>query len=492
MVLADDEPIITKGIKMLLDWERLGIRVTETYEDGQKALHGILANEPDIAILDIAMPGKSGVEVLQEIKLAKCKTMVIFLSGFQDFEYARAAIRYGAIDYLLKPVKKESLLLTISKCAELSENRSSPAPNSESMPCHAFKKLVDDKPSSYIFALGKIIGRNYQNDMEAQLTRFTVFSAIEEIVEAKGLGIAFQKSDKFCLVLKDVDSQAAKRHLTYIQGDLEAAFGVKAGFVIGAPFFDLKKATDSFSDFSEKMGFFYFSNELESLVLEASEPPFKDSVTDQDVRKLRDDLITALVRLDNQEAERLAEQYLRAVCVLSGSRSDTAVYHILSCARMIDERFDTHSLLAPVIEEAFDAPGYAELSSLFRELVQGLEGRLSTLMQSEDKKVAILAKRYIDEHYAENITLKTMAAQIHMNPYYFSAYFKKQTGQNFKDYLSQARMERAMELLVQTGKRSYEIADDVGFKDYRHFSDLFCKRYGMTPAAYRKHMKGTD
>lgn len=96
---------------------------------------------------------------------------------------------------------------------------------------------------------------------------------------------------------------------------------------------------------------------------------------------------------------------------------------------------------------------------------------------------------YIAAHYRENLTLEVLAKHIHMNPFYFSSYFKKQLGQNFKDYLNRVRMEHALELLLNSDKRSYEIAEEVGFKDYRYFNEVFSRYYGKTPAAYRKSFK---
>ena len=66
MILADDEPVITRGIRKLIDWESLGIEIIGEYEDGRRALEAIVREKPDIALLDISMPGLSGVEILKE------------------------------------------------------------------------------------------------------------------------------------------------------------------------------------------------------------------------------------------------------------------------------------------------------------------------------------------------------------------------------------------------------------------------------------------
>ena len=115
MILADDEPVIIRGIRRLLDWNMMGIEIVGEYEDGRGALEAIVRDKPDIALLDISMPGMSGVEILKECRAMGNQASVIFISGFQDFEYAKAALKYGAVEYLLKPVIREELLRAIEK-----------------------------------------------------------------------------------------------------------------------------------------------------------------------------------------------------------------------------------------------------------------------------------------------------------------------------------------------------------------------------------------
>lgn len=115
MILADDEPVIMRGIRKLLDWRRMGIEIVGEYEDGRRALEALVRDKPDIALLDISMPQMSGVEILKECRAMENHVSVIFISGFQDFEYAKDALKYGAVEYLLKPVIREELLRAVEK-----------------------------------------------------------------------------------------------------------------------------------------------------------------------------------------------------------------------------------------------------------------------------------------------------------------------------------------------------------------------------------------
>lgn len=95
-------------------------------------------------------------------------------------------------------------------------------------------------------------------------------------------------------------------------------------------------------------------------------------------------------------------------------------------------------------------------------------------------------KQYIKEHYHETVTLDELADYIGMNPSYMSAFFKKETGQNYKNYLTEVRMKEAVRLLNSTDKKSYEIAEAVGYKDIKQFREKFREYYGLSPQKYRK------
>ena len=121
IILADDEPIIIKGMQKMIEWEKLNAEIVAEAGNGAELLEKIREFEPDIVISDVAMPKMTGLDVIKEIQDNHWSTKVIFLSGYQEFEYVQKAIRYEAIEYLLKPVGKEEL--GCFKSRENTENR---------------------------------------------------------------------------------------------------------------------------------------------------------------------------------------------------------------------------------------------------------------------------------------------------------------------------------------------------------------------------------
>lgn len=111
VIIVDDEPYIVQGLSMIIDWNTAGYEIIGTANDGEEALELIKSMDPDLVITDIKMPIMTGLELLEKVRVEKISDAnFVILSGYNDFEYAKTAIRFGSIDYLVKPIDKEELL----------------------------------------------------------------------------------------------------------------------------------------------------------------------------------------------------------------------------------------------------------------------------------------------------------------------------------------------------------------------------------------------
>lgn len=113
--LADDEPWILISLKNLIDWGGYGFVVCGEATDGNKAWERILNLKPDLILSDIKMPGMDGIALIKKIREEKLDTEVVIVSGYSDFEYARAGLQHGCTDYLIKPVDEEELISCLLK-----------------------------------------------------------------------------------------------------------------------------------------------------------------------------------------------------------------------------------------------------------------------------------------------------------------------------------------------------------------------------------------
>lgn len=232
MLIADDEPVIIRGLQMLIDWAQLGIEICATCENGADALREIFAQSPDLALLDISMPGKTGIEILKALHTAQSRTKVIFISGFQDFSYAHDALSYGAVDYLLKPVKNDDLLRAVEKCLPVQPEHSAPAPASDTGSySDAFSRVAEMEPASYILTAVQPLGLTARNAMERQLIEFSIFGQLDTLCRQTGQGTAFQKKGQCYLLLVNMTQAQATGWLHDAQALLEQRTKCKVGFV---------------------------------------------------------------------------------------------------------------------------------------------------------------------------------------------------------------------------------------------------------------------
>ncbi len=129
---------------------------------------------------------------------------------------------------------------------------------------------------------------------------------------------------------------------------------------------------------------------------------------------------------------------------------------------------------------------FAQLRERLRDYYRELLPDVYRNARSRSTQEIVRVQRYIEEHYDQDLSLKTLAEVACVSPHYFSAYFKAETGQNYKAYLTRVRMERAMELVINSDLKTYEIAERVGYNNVRRFVDAFRAAYGMSPLDYRK------
>jgi two-component system, response regulator YesN len=114
VLIIDDEKIIREGLRSAIDWEELDCKLVGEAEDGDQGVEMVRSLLPDIVFADIRMPGLNGLEMISKIKELKHECKIIILTGFREFEYAQQAVRLGAFRFLLKPTKKEELIIAVT------------------------------------------------------------------------------------------------------------------------------------------------------------------------------------------------------------------------------------------------------------------------------------------------------------------------------------------------------------------------------------------
>lgn len=494
MILADDEPIITRGIRKLVDWEGMGIEVVGCYENGKQAMDGILRLNPDLALLDISMPEMSGIDILKECKTLNLSVSIIFISGFQDFEYAKAALRYGAEDYLLKPVLKEELLNAVTKCMN-KKNRYAFFEAGE-LPVRTdqmdYEKITTLDTDHYRPVLAGIIFGDQEPEQIRRLTRFSLVSFLDDYLSRQQTGICFVRKEKIVLILKGDTATRAREQLKEIRAAAAGAVHHEIVMIMGQQVEAVKQIPGEYHRCLEMEEYLFFADFLKAKILTTGETVFSFPMEETKLNEAREKLIHGIVSQDTEGFAPCYQWFSQMVCYMADGKKEDACFYYCSTLRMLEERFSELNLagckpdMKLLLEESRTCQSFGALSDKFKLIFFGYINKIQETVTSQEKRSVIHVIEYIEKHYKQDLTLQVLADEIHMNPYYFSVFFKKNTGENFKTYVNKVRMKHAMALLLGTNMKTYEIAEATGYKDPRTFTEVFCKIYRDTPNNYRK------
>lgn len=516
VILADDEPVIIRGLKKLIAWEKLDAEVIADACDGAELLEQIRELKPDIIISDVAMPKMTGLDVIEEIQKNHWNIKVIFLSGYQEFDYVKTALSREAIDYLLKPVGKEELEYAVTRAEQMLKSGHPleywQAEKSDVE--HVFKKINSEYESKDLYqhfrdigidTEGKIFvgasfavlpspnaGMEDQNIFE--LIRLSIFQKMNEYLKQNKNGFVIKRdTDINNLIIMGRDENEAEREIEWIRQWIKEQYQVRIAVGIGktvGQIADLKYAYKT-AKFSCQL--YYFCEE-EVIRYGGISREFHSSFDDYNTHYSL--LLEAVL-----DGEPIWKEYLeQALGIIENLHYGNRYAAENRCVAML---LDLLKELREHVEIEERDRRYYELfvsnirkRDSFRELKVFIKKNLVRFVDDvflqnyvKEKDPIRHVKSYIKEHYGEDISLEKMAGMAYMNPYYFSSFFKKETGQNFKNYLIGVRMRAAMKILLESEVTTSQLAQSVGYKDLKTFVEKFREYYGDTPAEYRKNKK---
>lgn len=157
VLVVDDESVVRKGIVLGVDWPSLGCVVVGEASNGEEGLAAVEQYSPNLIISDIRMPKMDGIEMMQELRKRGYKAHAIMLTAYDDFQYVRSALQFGAVDYLLKPFRNQELVAAIHRVLEKEQDISAMKPQ-DMLP------LVKGDKSKYVLEALNYIAEHYQEN----------------------------------------------------------------------------------------------------------------------------------------------------------------------------------------------------------------------------------------------------------------------------------------------------------------------------------------
>ena len=534
VLLVDDETLIREAISENIQWEEMGFSFMGACENGKQAIEAIEKEQPDLLLTDINMPFVDGMELTKFVYENYPDTKVIIISGFDEFEYAKNAVKYQVLEYILKPITPMEFTETLLRVKKMFDERK------ESQ--RDMKKIR----SAYVSNLPMVQGRYLHNllngtvdyakldekqeelrlnlsagcyntalvegdslepftsqyaNVKDELALFAVYNITAEIVASENCGIAFQGTDEKTAILFMGDEEESlkikmKQILPKIHQAMEEFLQIQVTIAVGKSVKRLEELPDSFAKTKSALEYKFMLGGNQ--IIEAEEyEEIRNSAKHIDIFEWASQMATTIRTNKIEEISQKTEQFVEQVKLSYVNKNRSFVYvqnlvlSVINLLELPEELEDEiYSQERNFMKQIYECENLDEIELRLRGTFRYICNLMSNQRDSYGKRQAMLALDYIEKNYADSsVTLNSVCTALAMSTSYFSSVFKNYTGETFIESLTKKRMEKAKILLEQGNLKTYEIAEAVGFSDAHYFSVAFKKTVGKTPTEYAREVR---
>jgi two-component system response regulator YesN len=519
VLIVEDEPIARASLTYLLDWQQYGFVIKGDAEDGQQALDMIKNHYYSLVITDIRMPVMGGLTFIQEMRKFSDAAVVI-LTGYDDFEYARQGMKLGVQDYLLKPVDEDDLVAVLTKVKESLDLKYKTNKQLNlgvsALRDQFFKRWVHGQVKRQEFEeQTKLLGipehwyasgcllvemdfihslHTYLTDREMELKRFAIRNIMEEICGASGFVCEESEERYTLLLLHSEESLLDEAYLTSLAAKLNTSIRQYAketvSIGVGHAVTNWAEVAQSFAAAEVALDGKFLSGRNTILTCHAKSK--EDSEQADHRRSLEVNVIESIKTLQSDQLHsallQLQDEF-KSGYLLPNAIKVYVLEILLQLSHVVKDTGASQTLLYD------DKLGDYELvmrSKTSDDLFQFLSDKCMAVLEllhrvkdQQPNKVFETVKKLVQEQYHTQISLRSVAQQVYMNPHYLGKLFKVNANVSFNEYMLQLRMERAKELLLFTDKKVYEIAQEVGFGELDWFYKRFKTYTGVSAGEFR-------
>lgn len=522
--LVEDEAAARVGIRDNVDWRAAGFEFCGEAPDGDIALPLIETTQPDLLISDIKMPFMDGLQLCKLVRQRMPWIKVVILSGHDEFDYAQTAIKLGVSEYLLKPITAVKLHQVLTKIAaqldqereereKLKQLQSLLQDNLVLQRERLLFQLVVGGVSSteaveqcqqiglniiapyYLVALVKITSRKPARNFAQHLT-YTDYHQIQATVADiiyphPGTFLTQKSAEELLLIITGESLEELTQDGAFLTGvikeEVENAIPCTVTIGVGTPYQRLTEISQSFAEALARVKNAETGATMSDL-----------SNGHNSVEKLKLDQTAVEHYLKggaNKDFDAFYDTYLQPLA--QAATHSYLVKHylfvdiILTTAEFISELEGDPGQIIPEIQNIEELLASIKTIDQIRDTIkkiffQALAYR-NHLTSHERVRNIHQVKSYIDNQFTNpDLSLNEVAAKANLTPSYFSAIFRYEFGESFKDYLTRLRIERAKELLLTTNLKCSEIAYQIGYNDPHYFSHVFRKNIGIPPQKFRQ------
>jgi len=501
ILIVDDEAIERKGLTMLLKREKIDARIREA-ENGKQALEKLEEKPADLMLTDIKMPFMDGLE-LTDICSKKYPDMkMVIFSGYGEFEYARKAMRSGVTNYILKPVDPvefhrtiEKVMKDMNEAAIENENRDR---RSDFILEHVMLELINGRDlESLDPSVRKLVPDGYAEDITVMALLsfdhdFFGIKAVnfsDEVKKKTGLDfwcVNIDPSSSIFIFSEEIEDRKAlgEKLVDAVKELYDETAYVSVSLPLPGGHSNLKALGRTYDALEALMENRFYLNS-DHVFLEGDESGQADiNDIDSDVlmKQIKQDInVKDMVGL-RDHYEKLCDKY-------KNNTGFSQVYVKFVFSNLMKEIYDNlpkedQGSLSDDVDKLYRTTDFTEVMNILDRGISLLEKNFDLNPQTSHREIETV-KKYIYEHYNEELSTELLAEKVYMAPSYLSHVFKKETGQNLSKFIKALRMEKAKQMLEETHNKIVNISYAVGYPNVSYFCRSFRAYFGESPEQYR-------
>ncbi len=512
LLIVDDQLATLKGLSEEIDWKREGIGEVATARNAMEARIVFQKGVPDIMICDIEMPVENGIQLGRWVRSMGYGTKLIYLTCHSEFEYAKEALELRAVDYILQPAPYEEVAEVVRKALRdiAEDERKTKTLNKarafEETQGYFFQSVWKDclmergggkkaaamlevpekKAALWLVLLQTVEWREGKALWDESALTVVLDSLLADIFNSSlfWTAAAMTESDVYAFGIQSRKEAMTEGELTKQLQYLSAVFELympcrpalypgRAAEFAALPELYRKLVKRKESNVTGKSGIFSSGlPEMESQIAFGKEmrqwKVWLGTGQPEKMERAAEGLLSELAGMGRLDAGTLLEFYQEFMQMLYGASREMN-------GKNMSELFHTAE------ELELYRNGMKSLDQMNR-LIRHVASAYSPVeMDTSQKEITELIKRYINSHLGENIMKEDIAGQIHLNSDYITRIFKKETGISVKSYIIQQKMLAARQLLQDTDLPISHIAVKLGYSNFSHFSSTYKKQFGITP-----------
>ncbi len=498
VLIVDDEYRDRESMSHIIRRQNWSVNTYEA-EYGQDALRILQDKHIDIMLTDIRMPDMLGTDLARQASVLQPGIKIILISAYKDFDYAQQGIRCGAVNYLLKPYLLEDFINAMDEAVKMCKSESKDTDGKAEIENQISKdrimlSFLEEKRIDSRIMLNNIIGNRKDGFQpviieciggHAELSSLPFQEIIFDVFKSK-VEFFYINRKRALLIITDPELFLERQGLSdKLVQSFETRGETEVCIVYGRILSDIAELSEEYRTLLSTLEICFFIDH--SIILSSDSESIVQKENNLQINALTEQ-ISAELRARDYDA--VLEDITSIFEHFKKTNHFSALYVKYISANIVNLIFKNlhnetgEQQLQPWLDRIFGLSTIYEITTVFEQLIN----ELRSIEESTDRSLMIsrIYSLIETEYMSAQLNLETVANKLYISSSYLSHLFKRETGENFIDYLKNFRLKKSCELLKNTNLRISQICNRVGYESTSYFCTLFKNTYGITPTQYRE------